>query len=84
MASLVRPFTSHFADSLTQGDVFTVYRSGEHLMRVTAVPVIISNLIGDRRHVIVQVAKVNAPQITGQMILSPSNVIYIRHTKDPA
>jgi len=72
-----RPFTSHFADYLTEGDVFSVHRDGKLPVRVVGSPVVVKNLVGDRSHVMLKVVMVSSPGTTGQMILNPSSVIYI-------
>lgn len=78
MASLTRPFVTHFADHLTEGDVFSVYRDGTQTVRITAPPVRIKNLVGERSYVIVQVARTSDTRITGQMVLAPASVVYVR------
>jgi hypothetical protein len=82
MASLTRAFVSRFADALTEGDIFSVYRDGEFPVRVTTPPVHIKNLVGDRSHVVVQVERVDGPGTTGQMILNPCTVVYVRRTQE--
>ena len=70
-------FRSRFADAIEKGDVFSLYRDGSEPVEVTDEPVKIKNLVGERRHVVLDV-RLPGTQQTGAMIFSPSHVVYVR------
>lgn len=73
-------FRSGFADALMEGNVVSLRQDGKRAFVVTSQPVRVPNLVGERTSVMFQARLAHAPT-TGQMILSPANVVYIRHEK---
>jgi hypothetical protein len=71
-------FHSHFADAVSKGDVLSLRRDGGSPVKVYAPPIRIKNLVGERNHVILHVHLLDDDSKTGQLIFSPSNVVYIQ------
>lgn len=81
MVSLKTTFRSRFADAVECGDVISVFRDGSELVEVYTQPVRVKNLVGERRHVILRV-RLCGTEVEGQLILAPSNVVYVRTVED--
>lgn len=81
MASLTPSHTYAFADALKKGDVFSVYRDGRDEVRVIAEPELRKNLVGEKSFVVLRVNRLR-PRASGEVILCPTNVVYVRNKKD--
>lgn len=82
MASRVPLHRIIFADALELDDVFSLRRDGRDEMRVIAAPERRKNLVGERSFVVLRVTRLR-PRETGEMILCPSNVVYVRNAAVP-
>lgn len=72
-------YVSAFADSLVLYDVFSLYRDGRDAVRVISNPEHRTNLVGNKTYIVMKVNKLK-PHEVGEMILCPSNVVYVKNT----
>lgn len=81
MTSLKPSYVSAFADSLAMYDVFSMHRDGRDAVRVISNPERRKNLIGEKSYIIMKVNRLH-PHGVGEMILCPSNVVYVKSKRD--
>lgn len=65
-----------FADALSLNDVFSLSRTVGARMRVIREPERHSNLVGERSYIVLRVSLLGSAAV-GEMIFSPSNMVYI-------
>lgn len=82
MASLIPSHRCIFADALELDDVFSMYRDGRDEMHVIAAPEHRKNLVGEKSFIVLRVNRLR-PRETGEMILCPHNVVYVRNADVP-
>jgi hypothetical protein len=78
MASLIPTHVCIFADALELDNVFSLYRDGHDEMRVIAEPEKRKNLVGQKTYIVIRVSHLLTHE-TGEMILCPSNSVYLKN-----
>lgn len=81
VASLPLLYKPRFADTLKMGDTFCLNRVGREPMEVVADPVHTVNLVGEGKHIHVQVRLLHTTT-EGVMVLTLTKTVYIHNPED--